>query len=46
MFHTAVKEVIKLAIKACKEPIRATISFSPFQAIIKPHNSSYVLVIF
>ena len=46
MFHTAVKALIKLAIAACKEPISRTISFSPFQTIVKYNHSSYVLVIF
>ena len=40
MFHTAVKALIKLAIAACKEPINTTITFSPFQAIIKRNHSS------
>ena len=40
MFHTAVKALIKIAIAACKEAISATITFSPFQAIVKYNHSS------
>ena len=46
MFHTAVKALIKLVIATCKEPISATITFYPFQAIVKYDHSLYVLVIF
>ena len=46
VFGTAVKALIKLAIATSKEPISATISFSPFQAIAKYNHSLYVLFIF